>query len=719
MAPNSPTTRPSDHAHTLYPTPAVVTRQAQPHDALLRGEWLLTNGLGGFAMGTAAGVPLRRYHGWLVGATKPPVGRVLALANCVEWLVLELVEPDGDPKPAQRLELSTFRFENQGGGPAVMSPRGIDILQSFERDDTVRWTYAFGPVRVVRELILPRGQNSLIIRYRVRTGGNRARLEVRPLVAMRDFHGPLRSRYGPAPDCHAGPTHVRVQGDANAADHTLTLSIGHGLFTPGGQWWNNFEYLRDAERGQECHEDLFSPGLFHVELDATLGEHVVEIHATLTPRDQAPARISRDLDAQRLPAIIARTLEGVPASAPLADRDAVASLVRAADQFVVRRDPPPTAAGQHAAPAGVTVIAGYPWFGDWGRDTTISLPGLLLSTGRTDEARLVLETFARHAKHGLVPNLFNEQTGEAEYNTADASLWYVHAACEFHRVAGRLPQSVLACCRDIIDAYRRGTDFAIRMDDDALITAGDPGTQFTWMDAKRDGVVFTPRHGKPVEINALWHSVLRQLADVLATTDAPAATELRSLADRAAASFRDAFWNGQRRMLFDVLEPSGGSWIGHSELRPNQIFALSLPHSPLDDSQRRCVLAAVREHLLTPMGLRTLAPREPGYRGRYRGTLFERDAGYHNGTVWPWLLGAYAEAVLRVGDFAPAARAEAAAALRPLVEFLTQGTSLGQLPEIFDGDDTAREARRADGCPAQAWSVAEVLRVWLLCLRQP
>ena len=337
----------------------------------------------------------------------------------------------------------------------------------------------------------------------------------------------------------------------------------------------------------------------------------------------------------------------------------------------------------------------------------IALPGLMLCTDRIDEARSCLLMFAQHIKNGLIPNLFDDYGGAAHYNTVDAPLWFVHAVHALWKSAGQSTgleapdDKLIVACRAIIAAYRNGTDFNIRMDDDGLITAGDENTQLTWMDARRDGVAFTPRHGKAVEINALWFNALKCLAEM---TDSHAEREeCNALARQAAHSFRSQFWWEERQCLHDVLPADGA-------LRPNQIFAVSLPHSPLDESQRRAVVKSVGERLLTPFGLRTLDRDDPNYRGRYEGNLFERDRAYHNGTVWPWLIGPYCEAVLRVEKFSPRAKKKVRAIIQPLIDEMQNtagGRCLNQIAEVYDGDPP----HRPSGCPAQAWSVAEVLRI--------
>jgi predicted glycogen debranching enzyme len=342
--------------------------------------------------------------------------------------------------------------------------------------------------------------------------------------------------------------------------------------------------------------------------------------------------------------------------------------------------------------------------------------GLLLCTGRFKEALEVLTEFAALQRRGLVPNCFEDGSGEPEYNTVDGSLWFVHAACEYLRLSGDRAgfAQVRQACLNVIDAYRAGTDYDIRMDSDGLITAGGPGTQLTWMDAKRDGVVFTPRHGKPVEINALWYSGLLELAAAIEPDMGARAKELRQVAEQARTSFEAAFWNPERGCLNDVLIPSAGGWNANAQVRPNQIFALSQPYSPLNNARQAAVLARVRARLLTPVGLRTLDPSDPCYRPRYEGSLRDRDAAYHNGTVWPWLMGPYCEAVLRVGGFSDAARTEVRGVLAPLIaEFMERRGTPGpvrQAAEIYDAEPV-NGVRRPEGCIAQAWSVAELMRV--------
>ncbi|MFI4854061.1 MAG: amylo-alpha-1,6-glucosidase, partial [Phycisphaerales bacterium JB065] len=359
---------------------------------------------------------------------------------------------------------------------------------------------------------------------------------------------------------------------------------------------------------------------------------------------------------------------------------------------------------------------GYPWFADWGRDTMIALPGLLLVTGRHEDAMSTLRTYARHVSEGMIPNRFDDYGGPPHYNTVDASLWFHHAAAEYLRASGDeagYREELLPALLEIITGYTRGTRFGIGVDEaDGLVFAGDDTTQLTWMDAKRDENVFTPRHGKAVEINALWFNALRSTAAAMRMVgaDGAKADELDAMAGRVRESFNAAFLDGPGGGLIDCLRPNGnGGWDATDELRPNQLFAVSLPHSPLDAEAKQRVVAVCKEKLLTPMGMRTLSPDHPRYRPHFTGDMMSRDDAYHNGTVWPWLIGPMAEATLRAGGFTAEAKREARAMIEPLIKTMESGC-LGQICEVSDAD----KPRLEQGCIAQAWSVAEVLRIGVL-----
>lgn len=687
--------------------------------AALRGqEWLLTNGLGGFAMGTAAGLPTRRYHALLVASRRPPVGRVAALNALVER---------AEVQGLGAVEFSSFEFNAR---TPVLHPDGCTRLAAFECDRSCRWRWVDdrAGVELTRELTMFRGVNVAGVRYTLRRGpasrGRAARLSVRPLVSLRDFHGLIRRAWADSFAVRAGRAGVEVSRDGVRL--SIDLAAGAARFAEDPQWWYDFFYAQDADRGQDCVEDLFSPGAFEIDLAPGVNEAHADLVAWLDDPEcghggRPRHSIDEELDEQRRRG--AALAAAAAAGCEPGDAGALGVLARAADAFVVART---DAAG---ARSGVSTIAGYPWFSDWGRDAFVSLPGLMLATGRHEEALRQLTAFARARRRGIIPNVFDDRTGEPEYNTVDASLWFVHAACAWLAATGdraAFDRELRDACADVVKWYRQGTDHNIAMDPiDRLIAAGTSATQLTWMDARRDGVTFTPRSGKPVEINALWYNALRALAAAVAPDDPAQAANLNDLADAVRKSFVAAFWNERDGALFDCLTPDdGGKWAPDASIRPNQVFAASLPHCMLDAQRRRAVIDTVKARLLTPMGVRTLDPADPRYRGRYRGTLFERDAAYHQGTAWPWLLGPLAEAVLRDGGFSPAARREARQILQPVLESLDprnarprEGTCPGQIAEVYDGDDAPGAPQRAGGCPAQAWSVAETLRVLAMISR--
>ena len=664
-------------------------------------EWLLTNARGGYAMGTAAGRNNRRYHGLLVAATLPPVGRIVALNQVIDEL--DLAPAAGTVNPAYAgpttHPLATLGFADQADpGRTVFSPAGCASIASFERGTTVAWTYRLGPVTLRKQVILHWNASAVTLCYDVAglDDDHTARLRLRPLLTLRDFHAVTREHGGFTLDTHSGGGPVT----ARLGDVAVTVSCPGATWRDNPLWWYGLLYELDRERGQEHHEDAWAPGCF--EIDVQEGRPV-----TLTAAlGSAPADARLDVaDREAHLAAIADRLASTGN-----DGDAVTRrcLAIASDDFVVRR----VASDRELS----TILAGYPWFADWGRDTFIALPGLMLCTGRHEEARDVLAAFASAIRHGLVPNRFDDYGGgdgeadAAHYNTVDASLWYVHAALEYLAAADDQEswRGWLAdACVAIVDAYIAGTDHHIAMTGDALITAGDGESQLTWMDAACGGVTFTPRHGKAVEINALWHHALAGLAEALPETHRDKADHYGKLASRAKRSFLKVFWNESGGCLFDHVTPEGHA---DASIRPNQAFACSLARSPLAATRQKQVLAVVKDRLLTPVGLRTLPETDPAYHPRYTGDQMQRDAAYHRGTVWGWLIGPYAEGVLRSGKFSSKARDQAAAAIAPLLDRLT-GEGLGQLHEIFEAQPDEHGHHRPVGCIAQAWSVAEVLRL--------
>ncbi|HLZ72473.1 MAG TPA: amylo-alpha-1,6-glucosidase [Dehalococcoidia bacterium] len=666
-------------------------------EAALRREWLVTNGLGGYASGTLAGIATRRYHGLLVAALTPPVGRTVLVGALDEQATY-----DGGV-----CKLSAHEF---AGG--TIDPQGFRYLQSFHLEGMLPvWTFALGDALLERRVWMAQGQNTTYVCYRLLRGTHSLELHVTPLVTYRDFHS-LTSGQGWQPAVQARPRGAEIVAFSGARPFRL-LADG-GEFTPSGGWWWNFHHREETARGLDDRSDLFAPGQF----SATLWPGAL---FTLVLTTESSADLNSGYALAMAEARQIGLIRDAGAGDPFARQ-----LVLAADQFLARRGGSQTAGVGHggdtasasgngmsvtgddgttAAPAGGrTVIAGFHWFNDWGRDTMISLPGLALSTGRAAEAADVLRTFARYIESGLCPNNFPDDSGlPPSYNTADATLWYVLAVRAYCDVAGSetLIEELLPALHEIVERHRRGTGFGIGMDQrDGLLQAGAPGLQLTWMDAKVGDWVVTPRAGKPVEINALWYNVLRIAAAIYATRDPQTGSEYAALADRVRDSFRTRFVRPDSRHLADVVDGPNGDDFSE---RPNQIFAVSLPNPLLEGAVAAGVVDAVGRDLLTSGGLRSLAPAEPAYQGGYGGDQTQRDGAYHQGTVWAWLLGPYAEAHYRVYRDAHAALA----LLRPLEDHL-RDAGLGTISEIFDGDPP----HTPRGCIAQAWSVAETLRVW-------
>lgn len=639
----------------------------------LRREWLVTNGLGGYASATVSGVLTRSYHGLLIAALEPPVARTVLVAGSVDWVT------DGEA----RYPLSTHEF-----GEGAVSPDGYRYLESFRLEGMLPvWTFAVADALVERRVWLDHGANTTFVTYHLLRGSRALDLEITPLVTYRSFHE-LASGQGWNIGVEPQARGAMIHAFDEAAP--FWLRSNRAEFRPDGAWWWDFRHRAEAERGLAAHGDLFAPGTFAARLDP--GDTVALIYST-EPEADLDATASRTAAQQRQQSLLTRA----------AAEDAnpiVQQLVLAADQFLVARPLPEN-------PDGRSVIAGYHWFSDWGRDTMISLPGLVLAAGRADEAASILRTFACYLADGLLPNNFPDHAGVIPgYNTADATLWYILAIRAYAAATGDegVIADLLPALLQIIERHLAGTRYGIGVDPaDGLLRAGEPGVQLTWMDAKIGDWVVTPRIGKPVEINALWYNALRTVAGILVTRgDAAAASRFDTLADRTRDAFHARFRRPDRDHLADVVDgPDGDDWT----LRPNQILALSLPYPLLDGNEARVVLTAVGRSLLTSYGLHSLAPDDPAFRGDYGGDQVHRDGAYHQGPVWSWLLGPYAEASYRLtGD-----RGGALAILRPLGDHL-RDAGLGSVSEIFEGDPPHRPA----GCVAQAWGVAEALRVWRL-----
>ncbi len=629
-------------------------------------EWLETNGTGGFAMGTVAGVNTRRYHGLLVGALHPPVDRHVLLSKVEEVLRLD----------DREYSLATTQY------PGVVSPEGHRALESFRLDPFPTWTYAFSGAIVEKRLFMVRGRPTLVLQYSVNRSCS---LRVRPFLAYRDFHALTHENAALDPRI----LHMRNSPDTASMQitpypHLPMLSIHHSgtASSEGACWYRSTEYLAELDRGLDFREDLYCAGVIDFSLEPHRPAWIV---ATIDN--------GSEWDYHRVAAeeAVQREARRTKERAPL-----VAALSTAADAFRARR-----------ADMSPTIIAGYPWFADWGRDTMIALPGLLIARGLLDEARDVIGGFLDHLSEGLIPNRFPDRGEPPEYNTVDATLWMFYAVQQYLRMGGDrhwVHTTFYPRAKDIIAWHERGTKHGIRVDPhDGLLASGTRGTQLTWMDAKIGDWVVTPRCGKAVEINALWFNALR-FVESLATEYMALqyADEIRAKADRVQESFARDFWNVSAGCLYDVLTAEGPD----ARMRPNQIFAVSLPYSALTIDRSQRVVRAVERDLLTPLGLRTLARGDAEYRGRYEGDPTSRDSAYHQGTVWPWLLGPFITAFLHAFGRTPENRAHARSLLAGLEAHLDDAC-LGQVSEVFDADPPYRPG----GAPAQAWSVAELLRV--------
>jgi predicted glycogen debranching enzyme len=647
----------------------------EPESALAR-EWLATNGIGGFACGTVAQANTRRYHGLLIAALAPPVERTLMVAK------LDVTV---------RYQERDFALACNEYADGTIAPHGFAHLAAFHLEDGIAvWTYALGAARLEERIWMLHGSNTTYVSFTLQHASHPLELSLLPLCTYRDYHA--HTQGGSPLDVVSEARGCRVSARSGA--RPFRLLIDRGKFVAGAEWYWHFHHRIEAERGLDAGEDLFRPGTFHARLAPN--ESITWI-ATAETEAPTPSPAALTAEVERRKSRIAR----VPAEAPWWIRE----LTLAADQFVVARGAPDD-------PAGTTIIAGYPWFSDWGRDTMIALPGLALATQRYAEAAAILRTFAGYASEGMLPNRFPEHGKSPDYNTVDATLWFFHAVNAYVEASGdqELLRELFPILRDIVEWHRRGTRFGIKVDaEDGLLCAGEPGAQVTWMDAKVGDRVVTPRIGKPVEINALWHFAIVSMARwAQILREQVLAKELGRAALQVGRSFARAFWCEARGGLYDVVDTPGGALDASGRhvdaaVRPNQIFAVSLGTKLLDARRARAVVDLCGRELLTPVGLRTLAPSDPQYIGAYQGSTQERDAAYHQGTVWAWLLGPFALAHYRVYQNA----AYGLSLLAGLAPHLTEGC-LGTIGEIFDGD----APHRPRGCFAQAWSVAQTLFAW-------
>ena len=715
----------------------------------------------------------------------------------------------------QAFNLSTFEFSDK------FAPTGFTFLRQFRRDIGAHFDYELAPasssrkagsragavipakagIKLTKSVYLLRDTDTVALVYDFTSVQEPVEFVLRPFVGLRDFHtlqnshAPLYSRclgdgvlvrHDIANSCklflscqsvrpvrnfteskttHKSKISFKTRGNSPSANPATTPVLSNGVhFENDRQWWFNFVYRNNRERGQDFTEDLWTPGFFKCRIDpgTPCGETPAKIvlWAHLSPpwvrckpeeltnldidtvrEDLVRHQESIKLKAKSVPLFASGKRQGddllLPAAVLLRKRNNnggqlknryvrflqanrkvkiesrkyFEALCLTAEAFIAKRQTDHT--------QRTTILAGYPWFADWGRDAFISLPGLLLSTGRFDEAKSVLTTFAAAADEGMIPNCFDDRNGTTYFNSVDASLWFINAAFQYLKASGGLSdelsrshsktfmQDLMPAIRWIIDAYNKGTRFDIHADADGLITAGDNQTQLTWMDAKYESIAFTPRCGKAVEVNALWYNSLCLLARFYIDRDAENAKHYKSMADKVQKSFCELFWNESKGHLNDCILPDG---LVDESLRPNQIFAVSLPFSALSPSQQKSVVNVVQKQLLTPYGLRTLNVQDSRYKGVYTGPQQQRDEAYHQGTVWAFLLGPFVESYLKVNGFSRKSRKKAAKFIQPLLEHMTKDGCLGSVSEIFDGD----APHKPRGCIAQAWSVAELIRVYQL-----
>jgi len=634
-------------------------------EALSR-EWLETNGIGGFASGTISGANSRRYHGLLTAATAPPLGRVVMLSKFEETLHLD----------GKTFELSANQYPNS------VYPQGFKYLKSFRLDPFPVWTFEVADIEIEKKIFMVYGENTTVCQWTVKSQienpETEITLELKPLLAFRDYHHLRQNAQDFNTDFQIAESIVSVTPSAEFP----ALFFAHNAVAveKTSHWYENFEYAIEKERGFNYRENLFQP--FALVFDLTETASVI-----------ASLKIDAIYEVAQLEAEESARRENLLVQADAKD-DFEAQLVLAADQFIVARGD------------GKTVIAGYPWFSDWGRDTMIALPGLTIATNRTEIARDILLEFSKHFSQGMIPNRFPDVGDEAEYNTVDATLWYfeaVRAYVEKTEDYDFVRENLYEKLAESIAWHLRGTRFQIHVDTDGLLYAGEKGTQLTWMDAKIGDYVVTPRIGKPVEIQALWYNALKIMADFARKFgDEQDRTRYEAMAETARQSFNAVFWNDAEDCLFDVV--INGTRDG--SIRPNQIFAASLPYSMLSIGQAQKVVEKVEAELLTPVGLRSLSPKDKDYRPIYTGTPFERDSAYHQGTVWGWLIGAFVDAYRRVYPNGNQTEKRVDEILSGFEKHLTEA-GLGQISEIFDAD----APHKPRGCFAQAWSVAEVLRV--------
>lgn len=673
-------------------------------------EWLVTNGLGGYGAGAINGATTRSYHGLLVAALHPPVERTVLVTKIDEEVTL----PDGETR-----KLGVNKYKD-----GTIDPQGYQYLERVGLEgDIPYFIYRLSETLTLEKRIwMEYGQNTTYVQYVLQgsldeeseKNAQPLTLNLLPFCLSRDYHATTQG----AQDWHFLLDNEGSRYRIRAYEGAPPVSLIAGptaTFTPTGYWYWHVFHVRDSERGLPDAEDVYQPGIFHVPMAP--GQRVTLVlsaESDLAAEFGGPQH--EELVAQALSRHYLRIKQLLAVAAPTISKLSLhnpvqARLVVAADEFIVAR--PDYANGNEGkqelrlSPDRKTIIAGYPWFTDWGRDSMISLPGLMLSTGRYSEARGLLKAFASFTHDGLIPNRFPDSGASPEYNTVDATLWMFHALHSYLSTTGdwTLLKELFPVLSTIIQWHVKGTDYGIGVDPaDGLLRAGAPGVQLTWMDAKVGERVITPRRGKPVEVNALWYCALTYMESwaVHLSTDATQYSQLRS---QVSQHFAARFWYEAGGYLYDVVDVDGVAGQNDTALRPNQLFAASLTHNLLSEEQTRSMFQQVTTHLLTPMGLRSLSPDNPEYHNHFNGDRIQRDSAYHQGAVWPWLIGPYIDVHLYLNNN----RAALLPLLEPLIDHLWVAC-LGTISEVAEPELPYTPG----GCFAQAWSVAELLRCWLL-----
>ena len=672
----------------LVRTMAWSREQDAADEPLVSREWLVTNGLGGYASGTVSGVATRRYHGLLIAAMSAPLGRMMMLNHLSEQI---------------RLEDGTIVLLGGEEHVPKLQVHGASYLKEFRLENGLPvWRYKVNGAIVEKRLFMPRYQNTVHVTYRMLEGKEPLRLKLLPSVHFRSHDAPVSSQLPKSFELRVVDDRYELSAGPELPTLRLTTYGTRTAFTIERRYLREMLFRIEESRGYESVGDQWSPGYFRFDLAPGLDASIVastEEWKTILAMPPEEAFAAENVRRDRLVSIAPKG----------AQSEVGGELVIAADQFVIR----PIGRAEDIARAkatgdeGRTVIAGYHWFTDWGRDTMISLEGLTLSTGRHAEAGYILRTFAQHIRDGLIPNMFPEGQNEGLYHTADATMWFFHALDRYLAVTGDRAtlKEILPKLIDIYDHHVAGTRYRIGVDaKDGLLSQGQEGYQLTWMDAKMGDWVVTPRRGKAVEINALWYNAVRLLERWVGEEHGLAEAEkYGQRAKQIRDSFNKRFWNNDECGLFDVIDGEHGN---DASVRPNQLFAISLPNAVLDESKWPAVLAVAEKKLLTPVGLRSLSPDDKEYKPTYHGDLRTRDAAYHQGTVWGWLIGPYVDAWIKVH---PDRRSEARSLLSGLVDHLGDAC-IGSVSEVFDAESPFLPR----GCCAQAWSVAELLRCWLL-----